>query len=204
MISTLFLEGMILGFGATVPIGPINILIMSHALKKYNLALAIGFGAMSADMVYLFLMTFGLLNSFENPLLLKNLAIFGFIFLLVIGIALLKGAGQRLHVKKDIKQKGVFTTFAQGLVITLLNPYTIGFWLSIASLAKSKQGDTKVLVGGVVVAILLWITIMPFIVHSNKHRISDNIAKYFSYFAGVVLIFFAFVLLYNTFGEKIL
>lgn len=204
MISTLFLEGMILGFGATVPIGPINILIMSHALKKYNLALAIGFGAMSADMVYLFLMTFGLLNSFENPLLLKNLAIFGFIFLLVIGIALLKGAGQRLHVKKDIKQKGVFTTFTQGLVITLLNPYTIGFWLSIASLAKSKQGDTKVLVGGVVVAILLWITIMPFIVHSNKHRISDNIAKYFSYFAGVVLIFFAFVLLYNTFGEKIL
>lgn len=204
MISTLFLEGMILGFGATVPIGPINILIMSHALKKYNLALAIGFGAMSADMVYLFLMTFGLLNSFENPLLLKNLAIFGFIFLLVIGIALLKGAGQRLHVKKDIKQKGVFTTFIQGLVITLLNPYTIGFWLSIASLAKSKQGDTKVLVGGVVVAILLWITIMPFIVHSNKHRISDNIAKYFSYFAGVVLIFFAFVLLYNTFGEKIL
>lgn len=204
MISTIFLQGMMLGFGAAVPIGPINVLIMSHALKRYNLALAIGFGAMSADIIYLFLMTFGLLKTFESPLILKNIAIFGFIFLFFIGFALLKSAGRHLHVNKDVAQSGLITTYLKGLLLTLVNPYTIGFWLSIASLATSQKGDTKVLVSGVVVAILLWITIMPFIVYSNKHRISDNLAKYFSYFAGVVLIFFAFVLLYNTFGEKIL
>lgn len=200
-MNALFLEGIVLGFGAAVPIGPINILIMSHALKRYNMALAIGFGAMSADVIYLFLMTFGLLKTFDNPLILKNFAVFGFVFLLIIGIALLKSAGRHLHVQKDIKAKGFITTYIKGLLLTLLNPYTIGFWLSIASFATSKQGDTLSLVSGVVIAILLWITIMPFIVHKNKHRISDDMAKYFSYFAGIVLIFFAFMLLFNTFGE---
>lgn len=204
MISTIFLQGMVLGFGAAVPIGPINVLIMSHALKKYTLALAIGFGAMSADIIYLFLMTFGLLKTFNDPFILQNIAIFGFIFLFIIGVALLKSAGRHLHVKKDIAQSGFIATYIKGLILTLLNPYTIGFWLSIASLANSQKGNTEILVSGVVVAILLWITIMPFIVYSNKHRISDNIAKYFSYFAGIILIFFSFILLYNTFGEQIL
>ncbi|CAA6802363.1 MAG: Lysine exporter protein (LYSE/YGGA), partial [uncultured Sulfurovum sp.] len=59
MLNSL-IEGFLLGLGAAVPLGPINILIMNHALKNYKSAVAIGFGAMSADMVYLFIILLGL------------------------------------------------------------------------------------------------------------------------------------------------
>ncbi len=54
-----FWEGIILGFGASVPIGPINVLIMSYALRSYSKAFAIGAGAMSADITYLLFVLFG-------------------------------------------------------------------------------------------------------------------------------------------------
>lgn len=45
MIASL-LSGISLGFGAAVPLGPINILIMTNALRSYKSAVAIGLGAM--------------------------------------------------------------------------------------------------------------------------------------------------------------
>ena len=36
-----FLEGLVLGFGAAVPLGPINILIMNEAIKRYKNGVAI-------------------------------------------------------------------------------------------------------------------------------------------------------------------
>lgn len=32
-----FIQGLLLGFGAAVPVGPVNILIMSYSLKRYAL-----------------------------------------------------------------------------------------------------------------------------------------------------------------------
>ena len=40
-----------MGLGVSVPIGPVNVLIMSYALRSYTKALCLGLGAMSADML---------------------------------------------------------------------------------------------------------------------------------------------------------
>lgn len=42
-----FIQGLLLGFGAAVPVGPVNILIMSYSLKRY---------ALGTDMFYMLLM----------------------------------------------------------------------------------------------------------------------------------------------------
>lgn len=195
-----FLEGLALGFGASVPIGPVNILIMSYALQSYKRAFALGLGSMSADAIYLLLMTFGLLQIFHVPLVQKTLAIFGFIFLIIIGIMLFKSSGKHLQMHKSVKKHTIFTLYIKGLLLTLLNPYTVGFWLSIASVVASKDlNHVKTLLFGLIVAILMWISIMPYMVFKNKHFVSQAAAQKFSYIAGVILIFFAFVLLYNTF-----
>lgn len=195
-----FLEGMLLGFGASVPIGPVNVLIISYALKDYRQALALGFGSMSADVVYLLLMTMGLLEIFQYEMVKKSLAIFGFIFLIVVAIMLFSSGGRHLHVNKNVKKSNVLIIYIKGLLLTMLNPYTVGFWLSVASVAASKDlGNVKTLIFGLVFAIMLWITIMPYMVWKNKRFISDKTAKYFSIVAGVILIFFAFVLMYNIF-----
>ncbi len=198
---SLFLQGVMLGFGASVPIGPVNILIMSHALKSYKQAFVLGFGAMSADVVYLFLMTLGLLQVFQIPMVKQSLAIFGFFFLLVIAIMLLRGGEKRLKLNENVKTASMFATFMKGFLLTMLNPYTVGFWLSIASLAATKSGLNMIyLLCGLVSSILVWISLMPYFVWKNKSFVSEKTARYFSITAGIILIFFAFVLLYNI-GE---
>ena len=197
-MPTIFFEGMLLGLGAAVPIGPVNILIMSYALRSYGQALAVGLGAMSADVVYLFLMTFGLLRVLDEPWIMQVLAVFGFLFLLVIAIMVFKGAGKHLHVKK-VKPSSFVKLYIKGLFITMFNPYTVGFWLSVASLALSKDSGFTLMLLGMMIAILIWVMGMPYIIHLNKHLISDNMAKYFAYFSGIVLSFFSCMLFFNTF-----
>lgn len=200
-----FLEGMLLGFGASVPIGPVNVLIISYAMKDYKQALALGFGSMSADVVYLLLMTLGLLEIFQYEMVKKSLAIFGFIFLIIVAIMLFKGAGKHLHVNKNVKKSNVSVIYIKGFLLTMLNPYTVGFWLSVASVAASKDlGNIKTLIIGLICAITLWITIMPYMVWKNKRFVSEKTAKYFSITAGFILIFFAFVLMFNIFISEII
>ena len=64
-----FLSGVFLGFGASVPFGPVNILILTYALKAFKNSIAVGLGAFSIDMLYLFLLQFGLLNFLDNVIL---------------------------------------------------------------------------------------------------------------------------------------
>ncbi|WP_236861089.1 hypothetical protein [Campylobacter vicugnae] len=78
-----FIEGLALGFGAAVPIGPVNVLIMSYALVKFRLGLGVGLGAMAVDMGYLFGISFGVLKFSQNELLTQILAIFGSIFFIL-------------------------------------------------------------------------------------------------------------------------
>ena len=70
------IEGFLLGIGAAIPIGPINILIMNRALKSYPHAVATGVGAMSADGLYLILILFGMAPVLQQPLISGILAIF--------------------------------------------------------------------------------------------------------------------------------
>ncbi|MCW1633430.1 LysE family transporter, partial [Campylobacter jejuni] len=55
----IFLSGVFLGFGVSVPFGPVNILILTYALKAFKNSIAVGLGAFSIDMLYLFLLQFG-------------------------------------------------------------------------------------------------------------------------------------------------
>jgi len=62
MILTSFIEGILLGLGAAVPLGAINILVMNTALHRYSAAVAIGVGAITSDITYLIVILFGFLH----------------------------------------------------------------------------------------------------------------------------------------------
>ncbi len=81
-----FLSGVFLGFGVSVPFGPVNILILTYALKAFKNSIAVGLGAFSIDMLYLFLLQFGLLNFLDNVIFMRFLAIFGFCFFNLYGL----------------------------------------------------------------------------------------------------------------------
>ena len=75
-----FVQGVLMGLGVSVPIGPVNVLIMSYALRSYTKALCLGLGAMSADMLYLALSAFGISQLAKIPIVFTCISVFGAAF----------------------------------------------------------------------------------------------------------------------------
>lgn len=195
------MQGLLLGFSAAIPLGPINIMIMTAALSSFLRAFAIGLGAMSADVLYLLLLGFGVLEYLQNKLILKAIGIFGICYLLFISWLIFKGANNQIKLEKTLdKDKTQFAkNYFKGLFATLSNPYTIGFWLSVATLASSFAGYAWVMVAGLITAIGLWITLMPLAVFKSSKLISPKIIKHASYLCALGLSIFSLILLYGLF-----
>ena len=193
-----FLEGFLLGMGAAIPLGPINILIMTHALKNYRNAVSIGLGAMSADILYLTLILLGIATLFDQPVILNSLGILGSAFLLYLAYIIFKGRNKTLHSdKKHTNSRSLIREYLQGFVLTFVNPYTVAFWLSIAGYTAHRNLEPVVTMIGMLCAIFLWITLMPYFVHSSKHKITQKMAYYFNLFSSMVLLGFGLSLLMN-------
>lgn len=198
-----FVEGVLLGLGVSVPIGPINVLIMTYALQSYTRALCLGLGAMSADILYLVISGFGVLQFLNAPLTFKVLAVFGGVFLIYMAYAIFKSAQKTAQKTDDIR--GIFPmnshikVFIKGFLINILNPYVIIFWISVATLTAGINGKFNVILSGLVFGIMLWITLFPLMIYKNRSMISKRAAKNLAYASAVILVFFASMLIYKIF-----
>ena len=195
---TSFLEGFLLGLGAAVPLGPINVLIMSNALRHYGAAVALGSGAMSADITYLLLILLGLFHFMEDPTIKLIMAVAGSAFLLYLAWLIFKGRNEPIHLQK-IEKPRLLSNWLKGYTLTLLNPYTVIFWLSVSAYIAAKNLDPLFTVLGLLSAILCWITLMPLAIHKTKHLFSQRVVTLFSVASAAILAFFALGMLWNTF-----
>lgn len=194
-----FIEGFLLGLGAAIPLGPINILIMNNALKSYKAGVALGFGAMSADTLYLFLILAGMIGFINNPYILGVVGIVGSMFLLYLAYGIYKNRAKMLAVQtQKIQTKKLFKIYSQGFILTLFNPYTIIFWFSIAGYGANMDLNMGFTIFGMLSSIMLWVTIMPYLVHRSKHKISQRVSKYLNIFSSLILFGFAISLFVNV------
>jgi len=189
-----FVEGLILGFGAAIPLGPINILIMNEALKEYKRAVTIGLGAMSADVTYLIIISFGISSFVKQALFLKILSLFGSLFLIYLSYLIFKERNNSIHKSVVHKKSTLFINYTKGYLLTLLNPYTILFWLSVTTYATTTPSLGLTLIG-LISAILLWITVMPYIIYKKKALVSEQVSYIIALISSFVLFLFALLML---------
>lgn len=194
------LSGIIFGVGISVPIGPVNILIMSYALKSYKKAFFLGLGAMGADALYLTLLSFGILKFLNSPTGFKILAVFGAIFLTYMAILILKNSKSNIKMQKT-DSFSLFGIFVKGFLINLSNPYVIAFWLSSAAVLSYKGGNFILTLFGLIIGIFLWISLFPLVIFKARKVIGEKIANLFSYISAFILIFFSIILIFRTFWE---
>ncbi len=191
-----FIEGFLLGLGAAVPLGPINILIMNESIKKYKNGVMIGLGAMSSDITYLVFILFGLIVYLNQPIVLDALSVFGGSFLIYLAYNIYKSRNNKLaNTTTHIVKKNSLKLYLKGYFLTLLNPYTIAFWLSASGYIAGKNLDFFVTLVGMLSAILLWITLMPYFIHKTKHKISQKISSVISIVSSVILFGFGVMML---------
>lgn len=194
-----FLNGLFLGFGVSVPFGPINILILTYALKAFKNSIAVGLGAFSVDLLYLLLLQFGLLNFLDNVIFMRALAIFGFCFLSYMAYLMLKKKNEDLHLDqhKDFKES-LLKSYVKGIILNGSNPYVIGFWLSATGIVLSNQHAYSTILG-LVVAILFWIAALAFVVAKCSHLFSAKVIRIINIVSALIIEYFALNLLYKTF-----
>lgn len=194
-----FLQGMLLGFTVAIPVGPINLLIMNEALKSYKNSFMIGLGAMSADITYLTLIVFGLSVYLKDTYLLKWLSLGGALFLLYIAYTLYKNRNEQIKkVHVNVIKGSLLKHYLKGYALTLISPYTVLFWLSISTLSITTAHPSYI-ISGMLFAIVLWISLMPYFIFKTKHLISQQIYSKIALVSAFVFSIFAFGMIIRLF-----
>lgn len=197
-LLSIFLSGFTLGLGAAVPLGPINILIMNEALQSYKKAVAIGFGAMSADITYLVLLLYGITNYLHNSSVLDFLSLFGGFFLIYLAILIFRGRNKNISQTSPQKNTTVVSSYLKGYTLTLINPYTVLFWLSVTSYSTTTQ-SLVITVLGLICAIMLWILIMPFLIYRRRSLISKELSSVIAICSSLIMLIFGLLLFVKLF-----
>ncbi|EAI1609688.1 TPA: LysE family translocator [Campylobacter jejuni] len=193
-----FLSGVFLGFGVSVPFGPVNILILTYALKAFKNSIAVGLGAFSIDMLYLFLLQFGLLNFLDNVIFMRSLAIFGFCFLTYMAYLMLRKKKESLNLEHKEFKESLLKSYIKGAFLNGSNPFVIGFWLSATSVVLSSD-HAYLMTLGLVVAILFWVSALAFVVARYSHVFSAKVVFIINIISAIIIEYFALNLLYKTF-----
>ncbi|KAA6230105.1 lysine transporter LysE [Campylobacter sp. LR264d] len=192
------LNGLLLGFGVAVPFGPLNILILTYALQSFKNAFLLGLGAMCADMIYFLLLSFGILKFLNQDYILKTLAIFGFCFLSYIAFLMLKSKQKNLQIQSQNINERLLKSFSKGLFLNLLNPYIIGFWLSVATLSALNE-HANFMFFGLILAIISWVFCLSFFVGKFSHLFTAKIIHIINFVSAIIIEYFAIMLIYKNF-----
>lgn len=198
-----FITGILLGLGVAIPIGPLNILIMNYSLSSFGRGFALGMGAMSADILYFVLLSLGVLVVFDNPWIFKSIAIFGAIFLLYMAWTCYKNASKMLaKISNTERGESLLACYLKGLGLNSINPFIIGFWLSLSSVVVSSA-NWMIAALGVLLALFAWVLGLSILTSLARRIISAKVARIFSYVSAVLMLFFTAFLIYNTFLKDI-
>ena len=198
-----FITGILLGLGVAIPIGPLNILIMNYSLSSFGRGFALGMGAMSADILYFVLLSLGVLVVFDNPWIFKSIALFGAIFLLYMAWACYKNASKMLaKISNTERGESLLACYLKGLGLNSINPFIIGFWLSLSSVVASSA-NWMIAALGVLLALFAWVLGLSILTSLARRIISAKVARIFSYVSAVLMLFFTAFLIYNTFLKDI-
>lgn len=198
MISDL-LSYILLGFSLSVPVGAITIEMIKRGLRNgFWHAWFVGVGGMSADVVLMLLIYFGVANLLTGPVAQIAIWLFGFAVLIYLGVGSIREAFHKTDIdsEKVSQPDSLVKAYLSGLVIALSNPLNIIFWVGIygSVLASTLQTMTRDKVflysSAIFIGIIIWDLIVAGSVHFSKTFVGERFMKWFSIAAGLALIGF--------------
>lgn len=176
---------------------------MNYSLSSFGRGFALGMGAMSADILYFVLLSLGVLVVFDNTWIFKSIAIFGAIFLLYMAWACYKNASKMLaKISNTERGESLLACYLKGLGLNSINPFIVGFWLSLSSVVVSSA-NWMIAALGVLLALFAWVLGLSILTSLARRIISAKVARIFSYVSAVLMLFFTAFLIYNTFLKDI-
>lgn len=189
-----FLLGILLGLGAAIPIGPVNLEIIRRNIRFGTpYGLFTGFGACTADLMYLILLCLGALSLLQYPTLLRLIGFAGSLILIWFATCIF-----RSHPKDSTTKEAkphLLRASLEGFLMTAVNPFTILFWASISSQLSLAALSTSYALfpagAGVIIGTVSWVCFINVLIHFTRHRLSQTAIKWLNYIGGFILLGFA-------------
>jgi threonine/homoserine/homoserine lactone efflux protein len=193
---SVFFGYVFLGISLAAPIGPINAAQLDRGIKQgFFHAWLIGLGSVTADIVYMCAVYFGMVHFIEIPLVKAFLWLFGFFVLVYTGIESIVSA-INLSTTRRTNNDSHIKTFFTGFFMALSNPLTILFWLGIygSILAKSAQTlameQLIVYSFAIILGLLLWDVSMAAVASTFRKVLTPTVLKMISVLSGLSLLGF--------------
>ena len=193
------LSFIILGFSLSVPVGAITIEMIKRGLHGGFLhAWFVGMGGMSADLVLMLLIYFGIVNFLTGPIAQTLIWFFGFLVLTFLGISSIRDAFRKINLGPETanQSNSLMKAYLSGFAIALSNPLNIVFWIGIygsvlaTSLQAMSGGKVLFYSSAIFIGIAVWDLFIAGTVHFGKGFAGDRFVKWFSIAAGLALIGF--------------
>lgn len=183
--------------GAMVP-GPLLTLTIAESARRGSgagLLIVVGHAALELVLVVGFL--FGLQRFLGNPVVVRAIGVIGGAFLLWMGFDMLRGYARRVALNPPNGGKKIrLGPFAEGIVVSLSNPYwtiwwvTIGLALAIYSLKYGLLGLSVFYVGHIL-GDFIWYGLVIVGVVSGRRFLSDEAYRAILLACGLFLILLA-------------
>ncbi|RIV19153.1 lysine transporter LysE [Alicyclobacillaceae bacterium I2511] len=187
----------VLGLSLSIPIGPINVEMIKRGIRKGFWSFwPVGLGGMSADIVLMFIVYFGLL-AFLTTLVVKLIMwSLGCLILVFIGYESIREGFKDVEIAEDEGKSNGMKGYFSGFLMAISNPLNIIFWIGIygsvltATLGKVGREQALLHSSAIFIGIALWDLTVATSVHFGRKFTGQRFMKWLSVVAGLTLIGF--------------
>jgi putative LysE/RhtB family amino acid efflux pump len=194
------LVGFGLGFLVALQLGPMSLFLIRSTLRRgWAVGLAIGAGIALVDALYAVAGAAGAAPLLTIGPLRVVLGLVGAVVLIALGARTLHSAfrvRQGLEVASEVA--GPRRAFLTALGGTASNPSTIASWAAIFAGAADSTGGAALLVGGVGIGSLAWVTALATAVAIARRAAGERALRAADAIAGAGLLAFGGVLAYGA------
>jgi threonine/homoserine/homoserine lactone efflux protein len=192
MTIGLVLGGLLLGFMAAVPVGPVGLLVVQRTLRENRISgYAAGLGAAAADLTYSFVALLGL--RLVEAVLDRQDGWFG-----ILGGLLLVGYGIRTFLERPrigevkVRFTGLLGAFASTFLLTVANPLNVALFAGLFTSSglmglATGRGSAILLAFCVGVGALSWWMILTSVVSYFRVRFSERLLAAANRVSGVLI-----------------
>ncbi|MGB4775798.1 MAG: LysE family translocator [Daejeonella sp.] len=196
------ISGIGLGFVLSFLTGPVFFALIKTSIEKgFYAGLSLAAGVLLSDILYVILSIYGssylaLENTYRLPI-----GIAGSIILLSIGIYYLLKKVKINYENTTSKRKNT-GYFLKGFVMCIFNPAMLLYWISVTSgvisvAGKIEPGDVIPFFGSILVTQFSLDVTKAYYANKLRYRIKEKTIGRLNLIAGVLMIIFAFRLIYG-------
>lgn len=203
------LNGVLVGFTASIPLGPIGVLCIQKTLNKGRMSgLASGIGAATADTIYAIIAGFGL--TFITNFVVSQqfyLRLISAVALFYLGLKIFR-TNPAIQLRRDSqKSPNLLADYLSILFLTISNPLTLLLFGAVFAGFGIIEGNADfksicLLICGVFMGAFLWWTLLTGIVNLFRSKFRLKRLWWINKITGAAIIVFSIVAVISVFFLK--